>query len=787
MRGRVQGGTELLSFSAAMPALPCHTAEERYNSTQSGLKKKIPTYNPGSSPRGHPLVTKTGVLTAVFLAACAPILAQPTVSRATLQQSLGFEDQSSTALLGWYANPLDTISADDRVAHTGHWSVRLQRDAQSAGTFSVITRRLPVDFRGGVVELRGYLQLQNVSGNAGLWLRQDAEGKPLALENMDSQKVTGTHEWAQYRITLPINPQAQEVFFGVLVSGTGTLWADDLELLVDGKPIAEASPMSSLPADHEFDSSSRIALNSLTPAQVSNLVTLARVWGLLKYHHPAVTSGQRQWDYDLLRILPAVLAAPDRAHANDALLAWIEKLGPIPPCGPCVPAPSGDLDIKPALDWIHDRAMLGGLLSERLESIYADRTGKQFYVSTVPGVGNPVFDHELAYSNITFPDSGYQLLALFRWWNILQYWAPNRDVAGQDWTADLADFIPKLALAKNKTDYQLALFELIAKANDTHANLWSSLGARPPVGECALPITLRLVGDKFIVYRLDSAGSAFQPGDILDTLDGASIQSLVSKWAPYYADSNDAARQRDLAANLTRGFCGPVPVTITRSGLPVQIPAARTPWKQVFGTHDQPGDTFRLLSPEVAYIKLSSIKAADLPTYFDKAKNTKGLIVDIRNYPSEFIPFAMSAYLATKPTPFVTFTDADLANPGAFHFSDGPLIQPGPVHYGGKVAILVDETSQSQAEYTAMALRAMPNAVVVGSTTAGADGNVSSIPLPGQLSTMISGLGVFYPDHRPTQRIGIVPDVIARPTIQGIAAGRDELLETAKHLIEDAK
>ena len=61
----------------------------------------------------------------------------------------------------------------------------------------------------------------------------------LSLENMWSQQVKGTHDWAEYRITLPINPNAKQLFFGVLVSGTGTLWADDLGLLVDGKPIAE--------------------------------------------------------------------------------------------------------------------------------------------------------------------------------------------------------------------------------------------------------------------------------------------------------------------------------------------------------------------------------------------------------------------------------------------------------------------------------------------------------------------------------------------------------------------
>ena len=78
-----------------------------------------------------------------------------------------------------------------------------------------------------------------------------------------------------------------------------------------------------------------------------------------------------------------------------------------------------------------------------------------------------------------------------------------------------------------------------------------------------------------------------------------------------------------------------------------------------------------------------------------------------------------------------------------------------------------------------MALRSVPGAVVVGSTTAGADGNVSQIHLPGGLSTMISGIGVFYPDRRPTQRIGILPDVEAKPTLAGIKAGRDEVLETA--------
>jgi len=83
-----------------------------------------------------------------------------------------------------------------------------------------------------------------------------------------------------------------------------------------------------------------------------------------------------------------------------------------------------------------------------------------------------------------------------------------------------------------------------------------------------------------------------------------------------------------------------------------------------------------------------------------------------------------------------------------------------------------------------MALRAGDNTIIIGSQTQGADGNVSLIPLPGGLKTGISGLGVYYPDGRGTQRIGIVPDIEVKTTIQGIREGRDELLEKAIELVQ---
>jgi C-terminal processing protease CtpA/Prc len=67
----------------------------------------------------------------------------------------------------------------------------------------------------------------------------------------------------------------------------------------------------------------------------------------------------------------------------------------------------------------------------------------------------------------------------------------------------------------------------------------------------------------------------------------------------------------------------------------------------------------------------------------------------------------------------------------------------------------------------------------LGSQTAVADGNVTRFFLPGGITALFTGLGVYYPDGRPTQRIGIVPDIEIRPTLAGLRGGRDEVLERA--------
>jgi C-terminal processing protease CtpA/Prc len=536
--------------------------------------------------------------------------------------------------------------------------------------------------------------------------------------------------------------------------------------------------------DTEFVNGSRIEIDSLSPTELDNLVVLAKVWGFLKYHHPRVTSGEQHWDFELFRVLPSVLAASDAMERNAALLDWIEGLGSVPICVECASPPT-DVHLQPPIDWIHDEALLGAELSVTLEHVWQNRpTGAQFWVwRDFASAGNASFDREPPYTKLEHVDTGYRMLAAFRLWNIIQYWFPYRDQIDESWDAVLRELLPVFVEAHEHEAYERALLRLVARVHDGHANIWTALDARPPLGPCALPAHFRFLDHQAVVTWVSSKFELqLQVGDILLALDHEPMDELLEAWRPYYAASNEPTRLHDIAQTLSRGECGRFPAIVDRSGHELELELERVSsdrLQSMPAAHDRPGDTFQWLGDDVAYITLSSIETDDIPGYIEAILGKRGLVIDIRNYPREFVPFALGQHFVDVPTPFARTTDPDFSNPGAFTWTDTSELSPQAPHYAGTIVILVDETSISQSEWTAMAFRAAPKSIVIGSTTAGADGNVSGIILPGGEQTAISGIGVFYPDKRPTQRIGIVPDITVIPTREGIQEGRDEVLERA--------
>jgi hypothetical protein len=248
------------------------------------------------------------------------------------------------------------VVVDGQVAHSGRNSLRIDRETSSAGTFSTITLSLPLDFAAKNVVWTGWVRTENVDGAAAVWLREDGDTSSLAFATTKGLNVGGTQNWTQYSISVTELPEGKSLTFGFFLSGTGQAWVDDLRLLADNVPVGQAGPrvLTPLDIDHEFDNGSKINFTSLTDVQSQNLVTLARVWGFLKYHHPAVTGGKHHWDYDLFRVMPQVLAAGDSATALSAIADWVGGLEAPQDCTACAKLDPNGLYLTPNLDWISD-------------------------------------------------------------------------------------------------------------------------------------------------------------------------------------------------------------------------------------------------------------------------------------------------------------------------------------------------------------------------------------------------------------------------------------------------
>ncbi|MTB51205.1 S41 family peptidase [Lewinella sp. W8] len=712
---------------------------------------------------------------------------------AQTEPNYGFETFTEEGPTGWevFGSEAYSHGLAAEAARSGKCSAFLAYDGDSPD-FKAWAYTVPAEFGGEKIKLTGYLKTENVTdGFAGIWLRLDPG---IAFDNMNDRGVTGTTDWQQFTIELDLVREVKSIVFGALLVGKGKVWVDDLELTIDGKPLAEAPEKDRYPAelDNAFSEGSEVNFPDLSISNVKDLALLTKVWGFLKYHHPAIGRGEHNWDADLFRFMPVYLEAiaKGKQTRDAALLGWITGLGEVAPCRNCQPVPDNAY-LRPDHDWMTNSG-LDEALVEKLQYLYQNRhQGAHYYVGMAPGIGNPDFKNERPYAEMTYPDAGYRFLALARYWNMIQYFFPYRHLMDRDWERVLEEYLPRFLNAEDELAYEMAAVGVIAEVKDTHANLWGGGDKiREHRGSNFSAAHVRFFEDQLVVtdfYHPErGAASGLKLGDVITHINGQTVPDIVANLRPFYPASNQPTRLRDIAADMLRSSASSLDVRVDRNGeyLTKTLDLYPRDSLNMFRWYRRgEGPSYRMLEDGIGYVTLARIQTEEVPKIKEAFAETDGIIIDIRNYPSAFMPFALSPWFIEEDTPFARFTAGSVDHPGLFVLGPNVTMPKPESTYRGKVVVLVNELSQSQAEYTAMSFRAGRDVTIVGSTTAAADGNVSRILLPGGLRTMISGIGVHYPNGRETQRIGIEPDILVRPTIEGTRAGRDELLERALQVI----
>ncbi|MFL0354921.1 S41 family peptidase [Erythrobacter sp. GH1-10] len=521
----------------------------------------------------------------------------------------------------------------------------------------------------------------------------------------------------------------------------------------------------------------------------ARLARLVEVWGFVKYHHTDSREGRLAMDQAFFELYPQIAGAGSMAAADRVLIDWLDRIGIGAPCEPCggdmLPEADDIALIQPTNGWT---LTLPEPLALRIKAIYENRSAAtaNFQIEGAWSVGNAVFVNEADYKATARDDPALRMLALARIWNSLRYWFPYRDVMDEDVGSILAPAIADVLTAETREAHQRALLRLVAKADDGHAIILGFEDAMLPYGDCVVPFSWRFLEGRLVVDGATSHQSGvLKRGDIVLAIGGESVETLDDRYSPMISGSNDAYRLRRLSVRLARWECGERLVTVKRDGKAIDLAVDWIPETEagvdLWRNRDRDGPNIQQLDGGITYVRYAELTRDELRGLPEIANKGAGLVLDMRGYARNFHAYDIGMVLIDQPVEFARMTQPSLATPGLFTWTKVQTLKPaeGGPRIEVPVVALVDEGTASSPEFQAMILRAS-GVTIIGSTTAGADGNVSVIRLPQDSAQMrFSGIGVFYPDGSPTQRIGIVPDIKVEPTIAGITAGRDEILERA--------
>ncbi len=402
-----------------------------------------------------------------------------------------------------------------------------------------------------------------------------------------------------------------------------------------------------------------------------------------------------------------------------------------------------------------------------------------------------------------YVNTGNRLFAIYNFWNAIQYFSPYKKLMPKQWDKVLAEHLPAFIFAKDSVQYNFALRSLISEIHDSHGFFTSPKPASPARAEFGYwpAVDVNFIGDKLYVTSIgkDSLQNKnIKLWDEVTSIDGETIVQCLQKWRWYTATSNESTYKRDIAGILLGGKNkSTVALSINRSGVMVKENLART------GRYIAPDNplnfnskypAIKLLNEQTGYVNMGSLETREVDSMFTLFKNTKNIIFDIRNYPKG-TAWSIAPRLTTVKKaaaklhqPIVTAEsifggEEDITGESIFS------IIPDTTRsvYKGKVIILCNASTQSQAEYSIMMLQAATETIVVGSQTAGADGNVTKVILPGNYRASFSGLEILYPDGTQTQRTGIKVNVQVAPTLKGLQQGKDEVLDRAMLYIKSGK
>jgi carboxyl-terminal processing protease len=368
---------------------------------------------------------------------------------------------------------------------------------------------------------------------------------------------------------------------------------------------------------------------------------------------------------------------------------------------------------------------------------------------------------------------------------VQQYFAHWDSAPRPQIEAAYREYVDQAVLATARTDFDLATLRFMAALRNGHTQFFDSqLDSRP------LKFRLLPVDGQWVV--VNTQDSQLPRGAVVRSLDGKPIDEFVRDRARYVSASNDR-----LAETHVFSYPGLFPERVTvglyQGGVVVVDRAVGGDARQPVTSPTSQGRWLR--STRLAYVRVPSFgdaayerTAVEFVRQFASAAN---LIVDVRGNGGGTTPRQLVGALMDRP--WRTWQEATPQRIALFEAQGFPPMQAARVFrpqppsgdaYTGRLFLLVDRFCGSACEDFVMPFKDNGRAVIIGETTQGSSGNPYRGELGYGMSIAVGSVRYTFPDGKPFEGIGIVPDVAAERTRSDITAGRDAVLERAQEMAD---
>ncbi|MBM7419295.1 MULTISPECIES: S41 family peptidase [Chryseobacterium] len=524
-------------------------------------------------------------------------------------------------------------------------------------------------------------------------------------------------------------------------------------------------------------------------AQKDQYYDFIKTWNFIKYYHPDLATGKIDADSLFLMNVKNISSQDDFNSIVEKLTGKLNKKF-------IASAPaetSQDVFTKNQnFNWFQKNRKISSENKEVLNSIYNHR----YNFENLPK-GKLVSDEKkYAFPKTENLSVEYRLLALAKIQGVVDYLFPHKYIMDKGFEEYFKNSLNENSKVTSRKDFEIILAKLVSKMKDSHAfKFYRELNYRNDFlfnASYYSPFDYKIVDNYLlvtdIIFPEICTKANIKKGDHITEINGKKVSQIIDEKSRLLSVSNREKLIFELSSyqnNLIWPDNSPQKSLKVKSGnktFTTNIELVNTLDKtqvnvlsNYINNKNQKWATRELINKDIAYFNINNtlqfINDVDDEKIDKKMENIildaskkKAMVFDMRGYPDwgGFIFHYVYKYFSPSENYFYKYYAPNLKNIGTFvYLKDSYHYFPEindmkTMSYPGKVFIIVNPESRSASEWYTMSLQKIfPQSITIGQQTAGADGDIVKVNLPGSYLLEFTGNGIFYPDNSQTQQTGV--------------------------------